>query len=691
MDMLSILIFFAITFGFGLAITRFARESENFLERNLMRIGIGLGAFISLGLLLNLIKIPLDYRIFLAISVLCIFFFLFRNRAQLKHAKITGLKLTQTDLMIFIMLLLFFITSYMYSKGAFAYPYLEDDDSWGHALAVKYISTEKTLFSGEVGVRYLDPYPPAYDMVLGVLHQTNDSVYWTLKFFNALIISLSIIFFYFFASALTSSHKKAIFSAFALFTVPSFLSHFIWSISITMPLFFVSFYAVEKIKNDRMWWIASAVAISATLTTSPSHSAYFGLFFIIYLAARILTDKKFPIYEFFAGFSGFLLSSILWWIPMVFKHGLKGILLGFGTNPADILTIPGTGDRIYSISDFIFARKENMINNPIGIGLVLSILLVIFLAYAAFRYYRASKNRLTTVLLLFLVISSVMVFALSKSYLKNPAKRNLERIEKGTVPFSEFISDQSFLVIALLFMVYLAIALIVKLRQDTNSKEKYLAIIFLWAIFSFYAVNAAPFYYRLSPFRAWMLLAIPVALLCGESAALINNFAKAVAGTFTKSNTASILISLAVLALIAYGVIMTSFVQKYAVNTALWHPGGFWTSNDEIQGYLWLKENIPSETKVFTFSNNALVIGLDKFICHWCIGVQDYQRNGFNSTAEDSYNWLKKEQYKYVIIDGQATRRFGINETNNKIKGLIGSGRFKPVFGNNGIIIFGVA
>ena len=82
---------------------------------------------------------------------------------------------------------------------------------------------------------------------------------------------------------------------------------------------------------------------------------------------------------------------------------------------------------------------------------------------------------------------------------------------------------------------------------------------------------------------------------------------------------------------------------------------------------------------------------MDKFICHWCIGVQDYQRNGFNSTAEDSYNWLKKEQYKYVIIDGQATRRFGINETNNKIKGLIGSGRFKPVFGNNGIIIFGVA
>lgn len=691
MAVLSILIFFAITLGLGLAATGFAKGPENFLERNLMRIGIGLGAFISLGLLLNLIKIPLDYRIFLAISALCIFFFLFRNRAQLKHAKITGLKLTQKDLMIFIMLLLFAITFYMYYKGAFAYPYLEDDDSWGHAMAAKYISVEKTLFSGEIGVRYLDPYPPAYGMVLGILHQTNDSVYWTLKFFNALIISLSIIFFYFFASTLTNSHKKAIFSTFALFAVPSFLSHFIWSISLTMPLFFVSFYAVEKIKNDKKWLAASAVAISATLTTSPSHSAYFGLFFIIYLAAKILADKKFPIYGFFAGFSGFLLSSILWWIPMVFKHGLKGILLGFGTKPADILTIPGTGDRIYSISDFIFARKENMINNPVGIGLVMSILLAIFLVYAAFKYYRASKNRLTTILLLFLIISSIMVFALSKSYLKNPAKRNLERVEKGAVPFFEFISDQGFLVIALLFIVYLTIALLVKLRQEPNSRENYLAVIFLWAIFSFYAVNAAPFYYRLSPFRAWMLLAIPVALLCGESAALISNFVKAIVGTFTKSNTASILMPLAVLALIAYGAIMTSFVQKYAVNTALWHPGGFWTSSEEVQGYIWLKENIPSETNVFTFSNNALVIGLDKFICHWCADVRDYQRNGFNSTAEDTYNWLKKGQYEYIIIDGQATRRFGINETNNKIKSFIDSNKFNQVFGNNGIIIFSVA
>jgi hypothetical protein len=85
-----------------------------------------------------------------------------------------------------------------------------------------------------------------------------------------------------------------------------------------------------------------------------------------------------------------------------------------------------------------------------------------------------------------------------------------------------------------------------------------------------------------------------------------------------------------------------------------------------------------------------LIIGLDKFICHWCDNVNDYQRNGFNQTIEQNYNWFKKEQYGYVIIDGQAARRLGANETNNKVQALINSNRFNPVFNNNGMILFKV-
>ena len=328
-------------------------------------------------------------------------------------------------------------------------------------MGVKYVSMEKTVFEKtSVGLHYIDPYPPVYEMLLGIMHQTSNSVYWTLKFFNALIVSLSIVFFYFFAKVFTNSSKKAFFSTFALFAVPAFLSHFIWAISITMPLFFISFYSVEKIKDDKKWLIIAAIVIAATLTSSPTHSTYFGLFFIIYFIARALAERKFLLHEFLAGFLGMLLSFLLWWLPMIIKRGVMGTLYGVGLNPASsLVAIGGTADRAYKISEFIFAKKTNMINNPIGIGLVLSILTVIGLIF-----------------------------------------------------------------------------LIIKYKETIKKEGYYKFVLLLWFVFSLYAVNAAKFPVKLSPFRAWMLLAIPVSLLSGEAINLIENFAKGLVKSITKSN-----------------------------------------------------------------------------------------------------------------------------------------------------------
>lgn len=610
MPALSIVLFFVYTWGFGIGAGLLARESEDFLERNLMRVGIGLGAMLAFGLLLNILKIPLDWRIFLSVSILLIFIRFYNDFRKGKFA--LNQKGFSVNAFSLLMLLLFFASFYMYVKGAFAYPYLEDDDSWSHAMGAKYVSIEKTVFAG-VGnpLHYLDPYPPLYDMLMGILHQTNNSVFWTLKFFNALIVSLSIIFFYFFAKEFTGSSKKALFASFALFAVPAYLSHFIWAIALTMPLFFASFYSVEKIKQDKRWWMIAAIVIAAAVTSSPTHSAYFGLFLLIYLIGRTFAERKFFIYEFLAGFCGLLLSLILWWIPMIKAYGFKGLIKTFlGSNPS-VVGIAGTGDRVYSLSDFIFAQKSNMINNPIGIGIILSLL-----------------------------VATGIIVILSKY-------KDLFRRE---------------------------------------SCYKFIAL--LWFVFAFYAVNAARFPVKLSPFRAWILLAIPVSLLSGEAISLIENFAKSIARSVSKSNAVINMSSLLVLVILFYGIIMTSFIPKYTVNTALWPPGGFWTSNEEIQGYMWFKDNIPNGKKVFTFSNNALILGLDKFICHWCDDVRSYQRSGFSNTAEQDYEWLKKDKYTYIIIDGQAARKFGSNETNHKVQGFIGSGKFRPIFSNNGIIIF---
>ena len=737
MVFLTIVLFLAYTYGLGFSLASFVKESENFLERSLMRIGLGLSTMVTLGLFLNLIHIPLDWRIFLFLSLAIPAFFIVRNIKSIIKNPSPKFKITKYDLAILVMLIIFFATFYMYAKGAFSYPWLEDDDSWAHAIGAKYVAVEEKVFAKE-SLRYIDPYPPGYDMVIGILHQTNDSLYWTLKFFNALIVSLSIIFFFFMAKEILGKNK-ALFSAFALASVPGFLSHFIWAIALTVPLYFVSFYALERIKHDKKWAFVAAVVIAATLTISPSHSTYFGIFFVIYYLIKAITKKSFLVYDAAAGILGALISFFFWWMPSIISHGLKGTIKGLGTTlEAGILNVAGTGDRIYSLNDFFVAQKNSMINNPTGIGIILSLLIVACMASLILNYYKELKKNKTAVFAIFFALAVIALSFLSYTYVKTVQRGTLPR-EVGSVPFFEFLRDQIFFIASFLLMLFVFVSLLVINHKNPDFKEGHIIIILAWLIFSFYAVNAGPFHFKLSPFRAWSIFVIPVAILASEGMWLVfaafkkHNLAmQAVFFIFSlffifsdyfefssfsgfffplapvfliKSVLFLFVISMIFLSyskksihytnvyvasIIILGILSTSAYQKYSINTAVWPPGAFWTSNEELQGYMWFKDKIPSGAKTFTFSNNAVIIGLDKFICHWCSDVKEYKISGFNESIEQNYYRLKKDGYKYVIIDGQAVRKFGINETNNKIQGFLNSNKFKPVFNNNGMLIFGV-
>ena len=678
MAVLSILIFFAITFSLGCSISGLANESENFLERNLLRIGIGLGIFIVLGLLLNLLRIPLDYRIFLGIGILLALLSALKNKGFMHNIKNPKLRLTKTDMSIFAMLLIFFATFYMYAAGAFSYPWLENDDPWAHAIGVKYISVEKTAFTAQ-RVKYVDPYPPSYDMVLGVLHQSNDSLYWSIKFFNALLISLSVIFFFFFAKELTD-RNKALFSTFALASVPAFLSHFIWSISLAVPMYFVSFYAVERIKYGKKWVFIAGAMIGATLTISPSHSTYFALLFVVYYIAKAVMEKSILIYHAAAGFFGMLISFLLWWLPSIIKHGLTGMLRGIGLGSSlQVASISGTGDRIYGLQDFLIAQKTNAINNPIGIGLILSLLLIVALISLICRYYDEIKKNKLPILLIFFIIAVAATLFLSRTYVKNVTNRATNyaaALEPGSVPFFEFIYDQEFMVISILLMLFVLVSLVVICYKNPDFKDKYLVMVLAWLIFTFYAVNASPFHYKLSPFRAWSVFAIPVAILASEGLwflmPLLKNF------MIPKIFVAIIIIT---------GVALTSSYQKYTVNTAQWPPGAFWTSGDELKGYIWLKDNINPDTKVFGYVNDGILIGMDKFICSWCEDVKNFKSTGINQSASATNSFLRERGYKYLVIDGQFAKKYGINETNSKVNELLSSGLFKSAYGTSGFLL----
>jgi len=615
MSFVTILLFLFYCFGLGFTASFFLKNSENFLERNLMRFGFGLSLFPFLAIVLNIMRIPADWRIMLVISSIYPSYFVVKNFSKINLSNFSKVKITKTNLSVFIMLIIFFASFYVYSTGAFSYPYLEDDDSWGHAQTAKFYSIEKNAFSETAKIiRYMTPYPPTYPIIMGILHQTNDSIHWTLKFFNALIVSLSIIFFYFFAKEFIGNKNKALFATFALASIPAFLSHFIWALALSVPLYFVTFYAIERIKYDKKWWIVAALVMFSTLTSSPTHSTYFGLFFVLYLMTKVILERKLLLWHIAAGALGLSLSFLFWWLPMLIRYGVNGVLAGVGlsiSKGATVLSVGGTADRVYTFKDFFFAQKQNMINNPIGIGLFLSFLTIIAVVFLFVRF------------------------------------------------------------------------------KDLLKKENHwLVITFVWFIFTLYAVNAAKFPIKLSPFRAWMLLAIPVCILAAEGTYNLTNITKKAAGNYGKYGILIILI---------IGIFFTSTQQKIAVNTAIWPSGGFWTYvqdetgrvfSPELEGYLWMRENIEPDAKVFSFVIDGPTIGMDKFICYWCDDIREFKKTGSNKTASEINSFLKTRGYEYLIIDGQFAKEYGTDATNVKVQELAQSGLFTPVFQNQGAIIF---
>ena len=632
-ELISIILFFVYTWGLGFTATRFIKNAENSWEKNLMRIGIGLGILPLLAVFLNLLHIPLDWKIFLALSLIIPAYSIIKD----KKLTFPKPKLKKSTVYILVVLFLFLATFFMYHKGAFSYPYLEDDDPWDHAKGIKYVSIEKNLntpeyFQGERFFYYMDPYPPGYEAVQGILHQTNDTINWSMKFFNALIISLGIIFFYFFAKELIESRQKALFSTFALAMVPCYLSHFIWAHALIITLFFPAMYCLGRIKYDKKWFFPAALVIGSIALTHPEEPIKLGILFVLFIVTKSLLQKKFLKTEFFAVATGYLLSFMWWafnWRDMwalklgrgVGEAGLEAAQKGGFTLIKKILTsIPkifptsgGSATRAYSFSDFFMAKSQNLINNPIGVGIFLTLITIVAL-----------------------------------------------------------------------------ISIILEYKSLREEKNHWLVIALVWFVFIFIFINSVTFHLPmgLRAFRMWMLLAFSIALLAPQGAFYLARLGK-------KFNISKSII----IAILIIGVILTSGYQKYSMNTASWFPGGKWTSMEELQGYTWLK-TLPPNTRVFDMATKGdkVVIGYDKYSCAWCENVQEFRADILNNDAVSLHEWLKKNKYEYLVIGGMTykylERQFGENKTKEILPRLTEdvatSGLFKIEHQNQGVVIFKV-
>lgn len=401
MDILTIVLFVVYTLGIGTLVTYFCKNSSEFFERIVMSIGIGLGTIPIFLCILNLLHIPITFSavITLAIAGLII------GLSTVKEYK-------KISLFAFIILLLFAGTLYMYSTGAFSYIYLEDTDPYGHVAGVKYIAVEKTMFDKTDWSKfniikdmttYVDAYPPGYDSIFAVLYQTSHQMMWTLKFFNALIISLGILFFYFAIKRFTGKKWIALSSTFVLAFIPSYLSHFIWAHALVPTLFLVALYCLERLRKDWKWIIPSALVIASIGVASPTSTFNAYVMLGIYWFIKLIFKDKSWKHILTSLVIGGLLMACFWWIPVAVIHGgARNIadeslakISGNTTIIGSLLTVfnpnEGSGTKAYSFNDFFGASENNMINQPVGWGPIIFILLIAF--FTVFLLYCFTKKK----------------------------------------------------------------------------------------------------------------------------------------------------------------------------------------------------------------------------------------------------------------------------------------------------------
>ncbi|MEW6529027.1 MAG: hypothetical protein AB1391_04005 [Candidatus Micrarchaeota archaeon] len=274
--------------------------------------------------------------------------------------------------------------------GANQYPYLEDDDPWIHALGVNQIAH---TFSARMPVEtnaanfdrwYLEPYPPAFDILLGMLRQLNNSTVFTLKFFNALLAGVAVFAFYFWIKDLFSDSKwLAPIAAVFISTIPGFMSHFIWAQTLAMVLVFVAFMAFVKLKQDFSFILQTLVCVSAVLVTQPTVALTFGVISCVFLIIQFAwKNTEFSKNIFIALVGGLLLACIIFWVPAFLKFGEKQFLFGLGFLSSFFhggTSDDTSGGVVYNLWDFLFPPVPSKMDQAVGIGFGLVLLTLIAL------------------------------------------------------------------------------------------------------------------------------------------------------------------------------------------------------------------------------------------------------------------------------------------------------------------------
>jgi hypothetical protein len=683
MHWLSIIYFFAVTLSTGMLVDLLVNNWQaDWLEKLVMRLGVGLAAMSVEGVIFNLLHIPLDYRVFLGTGVL-IFIGALAGNKQLRSidtAKIAPALGRCWKNKIFwyalFMLLLFAITAKMYIGGTFRYDYFEDTDPWGYTAVADYIGQAKTFSAPYYSVQYNEPYTQGYQIVMGVLSQTNDSIYWTMKCFSTLIISFGVLFMYYFARRFSRNEEVAVLAAFFLFAVPAWVSHFIYSLHYNMTLFVVLLYvlarlmderreiavlpvgsATEKEKSDTAdfqngiaGWMPVGIVVYASMIMNHLNSVFHAsIFCFVLIVTRILAERRID-WQTIMVFIGGGLLSLLYFIPAIVRHwwlttaeipvgGMGGVeklfpLMRFVTTTTGAVTML----ILLAIAVFIYRSRHSwrpalegwlaVGNRGVIIWLCgLALVFIVLLLPIHIVYMLGTADRLALgVVDRYYVVSDFFSASSARNMINNP-------VGLGFVLMSAVAA--SFL---------LASARIFTLFKPVNA---WIAVSYAWIITAFLLVLGKYFSIAIVPFRAWTFLGLFASLFAAWG---IVTFIRAFSGNYW--------ILLGVMVLLAAIVIPTSFIPKYQINTAIWKDSTIGTPESRAL-FTWMRNGgIPKNSVVAHLCGNSeFLSGYDmnpplwNEVFHPRRGVEKpyFVVHPLEITPE-AYTVLKNAQVEYVTI-----------------------------------------
>lgn len=349
---------------FFLGFSFLSRTSVRFSLDELLVMSVGVGLAV-LPLLLWLVRLILPLTWYVVVAVVLIICYFSRKSAAPYKFEINH----------FLMVLLIAVIHFaVFLYGSFQYTYLEDSDPLYHAVGAWQVARTHAIGAG----RYLEPYPPFYDILMGLLVQLTGDAVWTLKVVNSLLVSLGILFAFYAAREFIGS-SAAVWASFVLAVLPSYLSHFIFAASWGVTLFWPAIYVLGKTVHNPRLWAVLAFVVSGVFLVQPISAAVFFVFFVLF----VLFQKNRP--AFLKALLFALVLSGTYWAYVFAVFGFSGVSshLGFGmvTGPGD--TSEGI---MYGFRDFVFASANTRIDAPSGWGVMVTFLLVYSVFFRPLRW-----------------------------------------------------------------------------------------------------------------------------------------------------------------------------------------------------------------------------------------------------------------------------------------------------------------